>query len=51
MLDMTDEMGFGVDLRRQGNLDILEGKRTFRYMIPSSHRPQVYHKEPVSHSP
>ncbi|KAF9002649.1 hypothetical protein BDZ89DRAFT_1169707 [Hymenopellis radicata] len=27
---MTDNLGFGKDLRRQGNLDILSGKVTFR---------------------
>ena len=28
--DMTDELGFGPEKRRQGNLDILAGKVTFR---------------------
>ena len=28
--DMTDELGFGADLRRQGNIDILHGRKTFR---------------------
>lgn len=27
---MTDNLGFGGDLRRQGNKDVLEGKETFR---------------------
>ncbi|EEB87117.1 hypothetical protein MPER_15666, partial [Moniliophthora perniciosa FA553] len=27
---MTDNLGFGKDKRRQGNLDILSGKVTFR---------------------
>lgn len=29
---MTDNLGFGRDKRRQGNLDVLEGKATFRYV-------------------
>jgi hypothetical protein len=28
--DMTDSLGFGKEKRRQGNLDILQGKATFR---------------------
>ena len=31
--DMTDELGFGLDLRRQGNMDILHEKKTFRCVI------------------
>ena len=27
----TDNIGFGGDLRRQGNRDVLEEKDTFRY--------------------
>ena len=27
---MTDELGYGAEKRRQGNLDILAGKATFR---------------------
>ena len=27
---MTDELGYGAEKRRQGNLDILAGKVTFR---------------------
>ena len=27
---MTDELGYGAEKRRQGNLDILSGKVTFR---------------------
>lgn len=32
--DLTDHLGFGVEKRRQGNLDILAEKKTFRY-VPS----------------
>ena len=27
----TDNLGFGADLRKQGNKDVLEGKDSFRY--------------------
>ena len=27
---MTDELGFGAELRREGNLEILRGDKTFR---------------------
>lgn len=27
---MTDNLGFGVELRRRGNQDVLEGRKTFR---------------------
>ena len=27
----TDNLGFGADLRKQGNKDVLEGKDNFRY--------------------
>ncbi len=30
---MTDELGFGPEKRRQGNLDILAGKVTFRCVL------------------
>ena len=29
---MTDNLGFGPEKRRQGNLDILAGKTTFRFV-------------------
>lgn len=29
---MTDNLGFGSQKRREGNLDILSGKTTFRYL-------------------
>lgn len=32
--DLTDHLGFGVEKRRQGNLDILAEKKTFR-CVPS----------------
>ena len=40
---LTDNLGFGVDLRKQGNKDVLFGKRTFRDsfrdMMDSVHAP------------
>ena len=30
---MTDTLGFGPEMRRQGNLDILAGRDTFRCVI------------------
>ena len=30
---MTDELGYGLEKRRQGNLDILAGKVTFRRVL------------------
>lgn len=33
--DLTDHLGFGVEKRRQGNLDILAEKKTFR-SVPST---------------
>ena len=32
---MTDELGYGLEKRRQGNLDILAGKVTFRCVLVS----------------
>lgn len=29
--DMTDNLGYGMEKRRQGNLEILSGRETFRY--------------------
>ena len=31
-LDMTDNLGFGKEGRRNGNLKILNGELTFRYV-------------------
>ena len=31
--DMTDELGFGAELMRQGNIDILNGRKTFRSVL------------------
>jgi len=45
-IDMTDHLGFGKDKRREGNLDILEGKVTFR-LIFSPFRNERYRLKPV----
>ena len=34
---MTDELGYGAEKRRQGNLDILAGKVTFRCVAACMH--------------
>lgn len=33
---MTDFLGFGKEKRRQGNLEILSGRETFRYVSSAS---------------
>jgi hypothetical protein len=33
--DLTDNLGYGAEKRRQGNLDILAGRLTFRYASES----------------
>jgi len=34
-VDMTDNLGYGSQKRREGNLSVLSGKSTFRYVEPS----------------
>lgn len=39
---MTDNLGFGREKRRQNNIEVLEGKATFRSVLPP-----VIHKSSI----